>query len=170
MIHFRSVTHLVLMFGILFAVEASEAQSTKKPPRIKEPAWFVALPKDKGNLMACGKAEARDMQLAIDKAVVAARGALASQVESSWQKFLEALRKEMPNCGTPILGSTEVALANTKIRQQKTVKRKKIYTAFVLVSWPNASLDAALLARAQEDAEWYGRVKGTKAVIGMPGR
>jgi hypothetical protein len=42
-----------------------------------------------------------------------------------------------------------------------------LFTAYVLVSWPKASLGVALLARAQEDAEWYDEVKGTMVVRGL---
>jgi hypothetical protein len=160
--HFSVLIALVL--GISLGSEAGSAQAGKKAPRAKEPAWYIAPPEDKVNVIARGKAEASDMQVAIDEAVVEARGAFALKVESSWQQLLDSLGKEMPNCGAPLLASTEVALAGTKVRQQKTTKRGTIFTAYVLVSWPKASLAAALLARVQEDAEWYDEVKGTMVV------
>lgn len=155
---------ITLVFGMSLASEEWSEQAVRKPPRVKEPAWYVAPPEDKDDLIARGKAEASDTQVAIDEAVFAARAELVSEVESAWRKFLEEVRKEMPNCGAPLQVSTEVVLTGTKIRQQKTMKRGKSCTAYVLVSWPKASLGAALLARAQEDAEWYGRVAGTMVV------
>lgn len=167
MIRPHFVVLIALVLGISLASEAWSAQACRKTPSVKEPAWYVTPPKDKGNLISRGKAEASDMQLAIDEAVLAARGEFALKVESSWQELLDSLRKEMPNCGAPLQMSTEVALAGTKIRRQKAMKRGKIYAAYVLVSWPKASLAAALLARAQEDAEWYDEVKGTMVVRGL---
>jgi len=167
MIRSHHVGLIMLVLSFWPAVEATQAQSTKKPSRVKEPAWFAAPPKDTVNLIVRGKAEAPDMQLAIDKAGVAARGDLASKVDSSWQKVIEALGKEMPNCGRPSQASAEVTLTGTKIREQKTVKKGKKYTAYVLISWPNASFDAALLARAKEDAGWYDSVKDAKVIQGL---
>ncbi len=167
MIRFHFVGLIVSVLGIALASEAWSAHAGRKAPRVKEPAWFVTPPKDKENLISRGKAEGSDMQLAIDEAVLAARGEFASKVESSWQELLDSLGKEMPNCGAPLRSSTEVVLGGTRVRQQKTMKRGKQFTAYVLVSWPKASLGAALLARAQEDAEWYDEVKGTVVVRGL---
>jgi hypothetical protein len=167
MIRAHSLGLILLVLSLWPAVEATQAQSKKKPSRVKEPAWFTAPPKDTVNLIVRGKAEAPDMQLAIDKAGVAARGDLASKVDSSWQKVLGALGKEMPECGRPSQSSTEVTLTGTKIREQKTVKKGKKYTAYVLISWPNASFAAALLARAKEDTVWYDSVKDAKVIQGL---
>ena len=60
-----------------------------------------------------------------------------------------------------------MTLTGTKIREQKTVKKGKKYTAFILISWPNASFDAAVLARAKEDAVWYDGVKEAKVIQGL---
>jgi hypothetical protein len=167
MIRPRFVALITLGLGMLVASEAWSAQTGRKAPRVKEPAWYVAPPEDKENLIARGKAEASDTQVAIDEAVFAARGEFARKVDSLWQELLDSLGKEMPNCGAPLQASTEVALAGTKVRQQKTMKRGKTFTAYVVVSWPKASLDAALFARAQEDVEWYNKVKGTMVVRGL---
>lgn len=164
MINSGCVVHILLVLSMVLSVDASQAQSAKKPTRVKEPAWFVAPPMDSENLIARGKVEASDMQVALDQALAVARGELAVQCESSWQRFLEALRKEMPNCGIPLKARAEVVLTGTTILRQKTMKRRKMYTAFVLVSWPSASLDAALLTRAKEDTGWYDGVKGTSLV------
>jgi len=165
--HSRFVVLIVLVLGLSLASEAWSAQAPRKASRVKEPTWFVTPPQDKENLISRGKAEASDMQLAIDGAVFAARGWFASKVDSSWQELLDSLGKEMPNCGAPLRACTEVALTGTKVRQQRTMKRGKQFTAYVLVSWPTASLAAALLARAQEDSEWYDQVKGTMVVKGL---
>ena len=161
------VALIVMALPLWPGAEARAAQSDTKVAPVKEPAWYVNPPKDKENIIVRGKAESGDKQLALDKAVLAARSELALKVDSSWQDFLGTLRKEMPTCSEPLRGSGDVALAGTKIRKQKSTKKGKVYTAFVLVAWPRASLNPALYARAQEDAWWYDRVKGTVAVRGL---
>ena len=128
----------------------------------RAPEWFNTVPPDSGNLIARGKAKSRDRQVAIDKAVAAARLSLAKSVDHRWEELVQAIQKE---CGSSWERRSEpVTLIGSTLKMQKSTKRGKLWTAFVLVALPEESVSAVMEQRLHRDAQWYSVVRDTRTV------
>jgi hypothetical protein len=126
------------------------------------PEWYMNVPADSGNLLARGTGKSKDEQVAIDKAVVAARSNLMRSVNRKWDSLVRAIEKESGQRSG--VKTSSMTLVGSVIQKQSTTKRGKLWTAFVLVSLPQASIRKVLDARLHEDAAWFSRVQHTKAV------
>jgi hypothetical protein len=158
---------LLAICGLMIGIEDAQvfAQSLKQTNRsgsITAPDWYDKVPPDSANLVARGKARSNDQQVAIDKAVAFARASLAKSIERKWADLLKAIQKESASRWQ---GKGEsVTLIGSVPKMQKTVKRGRYYTAFVLVALPLESVHASLEQRLRSDMQWYSTVKDTKAV------
>ena len=141
---------------------AQSEKAKKQTAPVKPPKWFEVIPQDPQNLVARGRADSKDQQVALDMAVMAARDSLVLATEDPWRELVQAIRAEGIKAAEPPRGA--VTLHGSKIESQKTSKRKKVWTAFVLVSLPKSSIPSLLLERVRSDSVWYALVKDTKAV------
>jgi len=156
---------LFLAAGYIIVSSDLVAQSgkAKKPAStVKAPKWFEVIPKSDQNLVARGRADSKDQQIAVDKAVMAARDSIVFAIETPWKELVRRIREEGITAEEPERGA--VTLHGSKIKEQKVSKKKKTWTAFVLVSLPKSSVPSLLLERARSDSQWYTLVKETKAV------
>lgn len=144
---------------------AQSGKAKKPTATVKPPKWFEVIPQDQQNLVARGRAESKDQQVAVDKAVMAARDSIVFATEDPWRELVQAIRAEGIKAQEPPRGA--VTLHGSKIEAQKISKRRKVWTAFVLVSLPKSSIPSLLLERVRSDSVWYALVKDTKAVQGL---
>jgi hypothetical protein len=163
---------LVLLAAICLVVPsgllAQSAKTRKSTSSAKPPKWFAVIPQDSLNLLARGRAQSKDQQVAVDKAVAAARDSIVFATEGSWKELVREIRKEGITAEEPVRGA--VTLRGSKIKEQKVSKRKKTWTAFVLVSLPRSSIPSLLLERVQSDSQWYALVRETKTVQELEAR
>jgi len=163
----HNVLALLFFLAAAYAVTppdlfAQSEKAKKQTSSVKPPKWFEVVPEDQENLVARGRAESKDPQVALDKAVMAARDSVVLATEDPWKELVQAIRAEGIEAAEPARGA--VTLHGSKIESQKTSKRKKVWTAFVLVSLPKSSIPSLLLERVRSDSVWYALVKDTKAV------
>lgn len=93
--------------------EKSDAPTTEVPAGA--PDWFVNLPEDDTHLYAARTATSLDLQLAINKAVAAARADLARRVDPQ---------------------ASEVTLTGSRVIRQEYVQEEERWRAYVLVQYP----------------------------------
>jgi hypothetical protein len=157
---------LILLAGACIAVPsgslAQSGKTKKSTSSTKPPKWFQVIPQDSLNLVARGQAQSKDQQVAVDKAVAAARDSIVFATEGPWKELVRGIREEGIVAEEPVRGA--VTLHGSKIKEQKVSKKKKTWTAFVLVSLPKSSIPSLLLERARSDPQWYALVKETRAV------
>lgn len=163
----QSVICFALFLAAGYVIVSSDlvAQSgkAKKPAStVKAPKWFEVVPKSDQNLVARGRATSKDQQIAVDKAVMAARDSIVLATEDPWKELVRGIREEGVQAQEPVRGA--VTLHGSKIDTQKVSKRKSIWTAFVLVSLPKSSVPSLLLERARSDSQWYALVKHTRVM------
>jgi hypothetical protein len=161
---FLAATCTVAPTGLL----AQSGKTKKSTSSVKPPKWFEVIPQDSLNLVARGRAQSKDQQVAVDKAVAAARDSMVFATEGPWKELVRGIREEGITAEEPARGA--VTLHGSKIEEQKVSKRKKTWTAFVLVSLPNSSIPALLLERARSDSQWFDLVKDTRAVQELEAR
>lgn len=155
------VTTLVTI-GDVAQVFGQTGKQMNRPARIKAPEWYDRVPADDSSLVARGSAYSKDQQVAVDKAAATARSRLAATIDLRWKELLQAIRKE--GSAAPGWTGETVTLEGSRITLQKTFKRGRIWTAFVLVALPKSSVRSVLVERLHRNAEWYSGVKDTKAV------
>lgn len=166
-----SVRHVVV-FVLAFSGAATflcdvhafgqHARPGTRTPAVPVPDWYVTLPTDNENLLAAGRGRSSSLQVAIDKAVVAARAVLAKSIDRRWEALLQAIGKE--GGVVPELKPEPVTLVGSTVRTQKTARRGKVWTAFVLVALPEESARSVMQQRLHRDESWYAGVKNTRAV------
>jgi hypothetical protein len=165
-LHTRSSVFLLLLSLICvtapFALFAQTTKSAKPTSAVVPPKWYTNIPKDSVNLVTRGKGEAKDQQLAIDRAALAAREEIVAVIEKRWKELLQAIKNEGIVANEPQVES--ITLKGSKTTKQKAVKSKKVWTAFVLVSFPKSSVPPLLLDRVRQNEQWYSQVKNSKSV------
>ncbi len=160
-----SLILIVLTIAIIVDVADVFGQTgkpTNRPSRFKAPEWYDRVAAVDSNLVARGRGDSKDQQVAVDKAAATARSGLAATIDRRWKDLLLAIHKE--GVAGPEGTEESVTLEGSMIFKQKTFRRGRIWTAFVLVALPNSSVRSVLAQRLHRDAEWYDRVKDTKAV------
>ena len=164
---FRRGVLAVLIGGIAASLCVGQPAGRSGSPssratRVHPPEWFTNIPPDENRIVARGRGESRDEQIAVDKAVAAARSNLADTVDFRWQELVRATRHEVPDT-TGATGGP-VTLTGSTLSSQKTVRRGATWYAFVLVGLSKSSLREAVLERLHRDDRWYAKVKDTRAV------
>ncbi len=147
---------------------AQSGKTKKSTSSVKPPKWFEVIPQDSLNLVTRGRAQSKDQQVAVDKAVAAARDSIVFATEVPWKELVRGIREEGITAEEPARGA--VTLHGSKIKEQKVSKKKKTWTAFVLVSLPRSSIPSLLLERVQSDSQWYAQVRQTRAVQELEAR
>jgi hypothetical protein len=158
---------LVIMVGMITLGDPHDlfAQTVKQkrlPVRVKTPEWYDKVPADDSSLTARGRADSKDQQVAVDKAVASARSGLVEGIDRQWNNLLKAIQNE--GVAIPVWTGEAVTLEGSTLKMQKTFKRGRIWTAFVLVRLPQSFVRSVLEERLRRDADWYSRVKDTRAV------
>lgn len=143
-------------------IAAQAKKQATRPAPITPPSWFEKVPVDEKNVVARGRAEAKDQQLAIDRAVLAARGDIAGVLEGRWKELTVDVRREGFSTAEPAW--EPFTLKKSTIKKQRAFRRGKTWTAFVLVSIPKTSIPALLLERARGNQGWYSTVKESRAI------
>jgi hypothetical protein len=161
--------HTVVLLSLVLAFLAADTflwgQTTKpvkKTSAVTPPKWYTNVPKDTANLVTRGKGEGKDQQLAIDRAIMAAREEIVAIIEKQWKELLLAIRNEGIVANEPQIES--ITLQGSKTTKQKASKSKKTWTAFVLVSFPKSSVPPLLLDRAHHSEPWYSQVRHSNAI------
>jgi hypothetical protein len=163
----------VAMLGAIFfiSIAAGEnhpafAQSAKRkvvPPKEKVPAWWSTLPRSETETFFRGKGESKDQQLAIDKAAMEARTGLANEIRRQWGELIASANGEGVT-PPPSAKTDQIPVHDSKIAKQSASKKGKMWTAYVLVSYPRTEIDRSLLELARADEAWYRQASNTPGV------
>jgi hypothetical protein len=158
---------MVVLAGTLHEASAQVARPPARTGGVKAPEWYEKLPGDPANFQARGSGKSKDMQVAIDKAVVEARASIVREIDARWKALLAAIRNET-HVGDPGKAGT-VTLSGTSVVRQTAVKRGRAWTGFAVVSLSEEGIHNELIRRLHQNAEWYERVKGSRGVLDFEG-
>ncbi len=135
---------------------------TTRTPRVNPPAWYAAPPVIHDTVIARGQGRSNDHQVAVDKAVLEARSALADSIDHAWEGLLWDIEEQTGHGHVSM--HEPVTLQGSTVRVQKITKRGRTWTAFVLVGLPEESVRSELLRRLNRDRAWYEKIKDAPAV------
>ena len=136
------------------------------------PDWFVSPPEDPNYLFGAATATSRSMQMAVDKATTAARGNIASTLESKFEGLTKRFQEEVGEASESQMltqftqAQQEVVsqvLRGVSTREREIKKEESIYRAYVLMNMPVGQAAAELMSKISENEEMYTRFRSTQA-------
>lgn len=135
------------------------------------PDWYSNVPSDPNYLFAVNTSTSKDMQLAVDKAVQAARTEIGRQVELKitglQKRFQEEtgigddaqLLDQFTQASKSVISTS---LTGSKEKQKKIVKDGNNWRAYVLMEYPLGAAQQALREQIKKNEQLYTRFQASK--------
>jgi hypothetical protein len=164
-----TMVFLALMLSVGCGGGASTMQSTAAG---NIPDWYSNPPQDTNVLYGVSTASSQDLQLAIDKAMTAARAEIARQVETKMNSLQKKFDEETGvgqdaqllqqyTQATKAIVST--SLTGSKMIKQERIKDGTMWRAYVLADYPIGEANKAMLDAIKKSQEMYTRFRASQA-------
>lgn len=136
------------------------------------PEWYLNVPTDPQYIYASNTATSQDMQLSVDKATVAARTEIASQLEvklASRTKFFQeeigqgdqgAILEQLNTATKTVVSQV---MSGTAPSKKQLVKDGDNWRAYILVAYPLGAANQALMDQIKQNKALYTEIKASKA-------
>ena len=144
------------------------------------PDWYMNNPVKEGFIYEAADGTSQSMQLAVDKARVAAVTNLSQMVKSEWSGYTKRIQEETGMGSESKLldqfSTTQENIISNQLENVKVVKREiqvensdgiKIYHAFVLVEFDEHAATARLLSKIKADQAIYEAIRAAELVEEM---
>jgi len=144
------------------------------------PKWFVNTPVKDGYKYQAAQATSQSMQLAVDKARVAAVSNLSQMVKSEWSGYTKRVQEETGmGSESKLLDQFSTTQENVISNQLENVMVKerdiqvensdgtRIYRVFILVEYDLNAANEKLLAQIKADQQLYDAIKASELVDEM---
>ena len=144
------------------------------------PGWYLNTPQLDGYKYTTAEATSQSMQLAVDKARVAAVSNLSQMIKSEWSGYTKRIQEEIG------MGSDSKLLDNFSSTQENVISNQlegiivkekdiqvensagtRIYRVFVLVEFDENAAQEKLLAQIKADQQLYDAIKASELVDEM---
>lgn len=152
----RRMMYAPLLALAAFATGCASSTTLQKASPCDIPDWYTEIPQDPNYFFAVATATSQDMQLASDKATVAARSEIARQAEvkvSGLQKRFDQevglaensqLMQQFTQATKTVVSES---LSGSRIKHQKPCKDGAVWRSYVLVEYPIGAANQALLGQ-----------------------
>ena len=144
------------------------------------PDWYINPPQLDGYKYAAAEATSQSMQLAVDKARVAAVSNLSQMIKSEWNGYTKRVQEET-GMGSEsklldqfsstqenvISNQLESVIVKEKDIQVENSDGTRIYRVFVLVEFDENAANEKLLAQIKADQQLYDAIKASELVDEM---
>jgi len=144
------------------------------------PDWYMNTPVKDGYQYSAAEATSQSMQLAVDKARVAAVSNLSQMIKSEWNGYTKRVQEEtgmgsdsklLDQFSTTqenvISNQLDNVRVNEKEIQVENSAGTRIYRAFVLVEFDENAAQAKLLAQIKADQQLYDAIKASELIDEM---
>ena len=144
------------------------------------PDWYLNTPVNDGYQYAAAEATSQSMQLAVDKARVAAVSNLSQMIKSEWNGYTKRVQEETGmGSDSKLLDQFSTTQENVISNQLENVivKEKeiqvensggtRIYRIFVLVELDENAAQDKLLAQIKADQQLYDAIKASELIDEM---
>ena len=180
-VYITSITVLGLLFigcGSRSGPDLSPEASRKTVKNL--PDWYLKTPVKEGFKYQTAEATSQSMQLAVDKARVAAVSNLSQMIKSEWNGYTKRVQEEI-GMGSDsklldqfsstqenvISNQLEGVIVKEKDIQVENSSGTRIYRVFVLVEFDENAAQEKLLAQIKADQELYDAIKASELVDEM---
>ena len=147
------------------------------------PNWYLSTPEMEGYLYATANGTSQSMQLAVDKARMAAVANLSQMIKSEWNGYTKRIQEEIgTSLDSKLLDTFSQTQENTISNQLENVivKEKdiqvlnsggtRIYNVYILVEFNKNAANEKLLAQIKADQALYDAIKAAELVDEMEQR
>ena len=144
------------------------------------PDWYLNTPVKEGFKYQAAEATSQSMQLAVDKARVAAVSNLSQMIKSEWNGYTKRVQEETGMGSNSklldqfsstqeniISNQLEGVIVKEKDIQDENSGGTRIYRVFVLVEFDENAANEKLLAQIKADQELYDAIKVSELVDEM---
>ena len=144
------------------------------------PKWYIETPKKEGFLYQSSVGTSQSMQLAVDKARVAAVSTLSQLKKSEWSGYTKRVQEETGlGAESDLLdtfSSTQENIISIQLENLKVVEKEilvessdgvRIYRAYVLVEFDEHAAQEKLLAQIKADQQLYDAIRASELVDEM---
>jgi len=175
----------ITVFGLLFIGCGSRSGPDLSPEASRKtvknlPDWYLNTPVKEGFKYQTAEATSQSMQLAVDKARVAAVSNLSQMIKSEWNGYTKRVQEET-GMGSDsklldqfsstqenvISNQLEGVIVKEKDVQVENSDGTRIYRVFVLVEFDENAAQEKLLAQIKADQELYDAIKASELVDEM---
>ena len=173
------------IFGLIFIGCGSKSGPDLSPEASRKtvknlPDWYLNTPVKEGFKYQTAEATSQSMQLAVDKARVAAVSNLSQMIKSEWSGYTKRVQEEIgTGLDSQLLDTFSQTQENTISNQLENVivKEKdiqvqnsgstRIYNVFVLVEFNTNAANEKLLAQIKTNQVLYDAIKAAELVDEM---
>ena len=175
------ITYITII-GFLFIGCGSKSGPDLSPEASRKtvknlPDWYLNTPVKEGFKYQAAEATSQSMQLAVDKARVAAVSNLSQMIKSEWNGYTKRVQEET-GMGSDsklldqysstqenvISNQLEGVIVKEKDVQVENSDGTRIYRVFVLVEFDENAAQAKLLAQIKADQQLYDAIKAAELI------
>ena len=178
------ITYITII-GFLFIGCGSKSGPDLSPEASRKtvknlPDWYLNTPVKEGFKYQAAEATSQSMQLAVDKARVAAVSNLSQMIKSEWNGYTKRVQEETGMGSDSKLldqfSSTQENVISNQLEgvivKEKDIQVEKsdgtrIYRVFVLVEFDENAANEKLLAQIKADQQLYDAIKASELVDEM---
>jgi len=175
----------IAIFGFLFIGCGSKSGPDLSPEASSKtvknvPDWYLETPAIEGYLYATANATSQSMQLAIDKARMAAVSNLSQLIKSEWTGYTKRVQEEIgtgldsklldtftQTQGNTISNQLENILVKEKDVQVMNSSGTSIYNVYILVEFDTNAAHEKLLAQIKANQQLYDAIRTSELVDEM---
>lgn len=175
----------LLTFGLLIIGCGSKGGPDLSPEASRKtvknlPDWYMNTPVKDGYQYSTAEATSQSMQLAVDKARVAAVSNLSQMIKSEWNGYTKRVQEETGmGSDSKLLDQFSTTQENVISNQLENVMVKekeiqvensdgtRIYRTFVLVEFDENAAQERLLAQIKADQQLYDAIKAAELIDEM---
>jgi hypothetical protein len=155
-----------------FATGCASVTALQKASPCDIPDWYTSIPQDPNYFFAVATATSQDMQLASDKAAVAARADIARQTEvkvSGMQKRFDQevgigensqLMQQFTQATKTVVSQS---LSGSRVKSQKPCRDGAVWRSYVLMEYPIGAANQALLGQIRANDLMRTQFEASKA-------
>ena len=172
------ISFILIGCGSKSGPDLSPEASSKQVKNV--PKWYLETPDKEGYVYAAANATSQNMQLAIDKARMAAVSNLSQMIKSEWSGYTQRVQEEIGSgIDSKLLDKFSQTQENTISNQLENVivKEKdiqvmnssgtRIYNVYILVEYDTNAAHERLLQQIKADQELYDAIKAAELVDEM---
>jgi len=162
----------ISIFALTLLGCGSGSQSIGETSTGDVPDWYTNVPKDPSMFFAPSSQVSSDMQLAVDKAMNAARTELGRMVETKISGLQKRFTEETGTANNSQLldmftqaskNVVSTSLSGSKESKKKIVKDGNNWRAYVLVEYSVGAASEALMQQIKTNEQMYTRFRASKA-------
>ena len=175
----------LLIFGLLIIGCGSKSGPDLSPDASRKtvknlPDWYMNTPVKDGYQYSAAEATSQSMQLAVDKARMAAVSNLSQIIKSEWNGYTKRVQEETGmGSDSKLLDQFSTTQENVISNQLDNVRVKekeiqvensdgtRIYRTFVLLEFDENAAQTKLLAQIKADQQLYDAIKAAELIEEM---